>query len=66
MRTLLAITIIVLSMALLGWITFSADDAGASIRVDTDEATKDLEYAGERTSDAIDGAVDRVRETDDN
>lgn len=62
MRTLLAITIVVLALALLGWITFSADDGGATIRVDTNEAKQDIDDAARTTGNAVEGAVDRVRE----
>jgi hypothetical protein len=65
MRTLLIVALVVLSMVLLGWMTFRADGGSAAVEIDTDRAARDTTEAVEAAGDAVNRATDRVKETVD-
>ena len=65
MRLILAIVLLVVIAFFLGWLKFSSDDSGATIRVDGSEVREDTEAIVDGTKDLINKGAEKVSDADD-
>lgn len=63
MRALIAIAIVVLILALVGWISFSFSDGRSSINLETEEIKQDTQKALESGSDLLKKVETELEET---
>lgn len=65
MRTALVILGLIILLFAIGWLTFSADEGGTELRLETDRIGQDTEEILDDASQVIDQARDQL-ETDNN
>ena len=58
MRAVIAIVVIVVILALLGWVTFSRDPGRSSVTVETEKIERDIQGL----SDSVQGAGEEIRQ----
>ena len=58
MRALLGIALLVVLLAIVGWVTFSTEPGRASVTVETDKIQQDVD----QVSDAVRAAGDEIRD----
>ena len=62
MRALLIIVVLVVVLALVGWIRFSSPEGDPTIRVDSDKVKADTAVIVEKTKQAIDNTANKIEE----
>ena len=63
MRALLVIVVLVVVLALVGWISLSTPDGDPTLRVNSDKVKEDTAVIVDKTKQAIGNVADKVNES---
>lgn len=61
MRAIIILVLLVLLMALAGWVTYSEGPGRSSINIETDKIERDAKDAAESASDALETGANALR-----
>lgn len=62
MRTLIAVVVLVVVFALIGWLRFGTTNDNPAVEIDTDKVRDDTSAVIEKSKQAIGGAADKMKE----
>ena len=62
MRAILVIVVILVVLALVGWVSFSTPDGDPTLRIDADKVKQDTAVIVEKSKQAIDNVANKIDE----